>query len=166
MIRYVFITLFSISDQQARLPGDYFFKPARDSWQFQPYETNPYHPEQRSILTNSGIAVRSKSEMIIANALSFHHVPFRYEALLVLGNELRYPDFTIKLPSVEKPVFWEHFGLADRSDYLKSMAAKVHLYMEYDILPWRDLICTYEEDIRDSKRLRRLIEWFFGNNIR
>ena len=156
----------SLSETYRRLPMDYFFIPAENDWQNQPYETNPYLPEQRSIISNSGISVRSKSELIIANALDSCHVPYRYEAALLLGRNVKYPDFTIMRPFDGKLVYWEHFGLTDRADYMKSMTTKIHDYMENDIVLWRDLVCTFEDDIKDSKRIYQLIEWFILRNYR
>ena len=40
--------------------------------------------------------MRSKSEVIIADALTAAGVPYEYETPLVLGNEMRSPDFTIE----------------------------------------------------------------------
>jgi predicted GIY-YIG superfamily endonuclease len=154
----------SLSRTYQQLPVCYFFKHGNIDWQNQPYEINPYYPEQRSIITNNGIAVRSKSELIIANALELNSIPYRYEAALELGMDVKYPDFTIKRPTDGKLIYWEHFGLMDQADYMKNMASKIHFYAKNNIAPLRDLICTYEEDIRNSKRISQLIKWFFIQN--
>ena len=154
----------SLSKTYQRLPSDSFFITAQNDWPHQSYEMNPYHPEQRSIITDSGIAVRSKSEMIIANALDLYRIPYRYEAALDLGLVKRYPDFTIMRPVDEKLIYWEHFGLTDKSDYMQSMTAKIQLYLDHNIVPWSDLVCTFEDDIKDSKRIHHLISWFILRN--
>jgi hypothetical protein len=154
----------SLSRTYQQLPVCKFFKPVNNEWQNQPYKTNPYHPEQRSIITNSGVAVRSKSELIIANALELNSIPYRYEAALEFGVDIKYPDFTIKRPTDGKLFYWEHFGLMDQSDYLNNMAGKLYFYAKNSIAPGRDLICTYEEDVRNSKRISQLIKWFFSEN--
>ena len=44
--------------------------------------------------SNSGVRVRSKSELIIANMLEKYGIPYRYEyPLLLNGNDLVRPDF-------------------------------------------------------------------------
>ena len=43
--------------------------------------------------TSKGLAVRSKSELIIAEALSNAGIAFEYEKPLTLGGSVRYPDF-------------------------------------------------------------------------
>ena len=75
-----------------------------------PYEKNPFHPEQLIYQTKSGILVRSKSERMIADFLSEHGIPFRYEAKLLIDGKAYYPDFMI-LCEDDTLILWEHFGL-------------------------------------------------------
>jgi len=67
--------------------------------------------------TSSGLAVRSKSELAIAEALSHAGVTFEYEKPLTLGGSTRYPDFTIEDEISGRTVYWEHLGLLERPDY-------------------------------------------------
>ena len=46
--------------------------------------------------TMRGEAVRSKSEVIIADHLANRGLVYRYEAPLTLGGETRFPDFTVE----------------------------------------------------------------------
>ena len=66
-----------------------------DSWMNQPYVHNTNHPEHLIHKCISGQLVRSKSEVIIANALFLNQIPFRYECELVLNETTLFPDFTI-----------------------------------------------------------------------
>ena len=46
--------------------------------------------------TSKRLAVRSKSELLIAEAFGSADVDFEYEKPLTLGGQTRYPDFTIE----------------------------------------------------------------------
>ena len=62
------------------------------------------------------IAVRSKSEVIIANLLHERDIPFRYEQALYASDGSFYlPDFTVTWRG--KDYFWEHVGMLHREDY-------------------------------------------------
>ncbi len=62
------------------------------------------------------IAVRSKSEVIIANLLHDRDIPFRYEQPLYASDGSFYlPDFTVTWRG--KDYFWEHVGMLHREDY-------------------------------------------------
>ena len=66
--------------------------------------------------TLAQIAVRFKSEVIIANMLHERDVPFRYEQSLYAANCSFYlPDFTVTWRG--KDCFWEHVGMLHREDY-------------------------------------------------
>ena len=66
--------------------------------------------------TLAEIAVRSKSEVIIANMLHERDVPFRYEQPLYADDGSFYlPDFTVTWRG--KDYFWEHVGMLHREDY-------------------------------------------------
>ena len=66
--------------------------------------------------TLARIAVRSKSEVIIANMLHERDVPFRYEQPLYAADGAFYlPDFTVTWRG--KNYFWEHVGMLHRENY-------------------------------------------------
>jgi len=116
------------------------------------------HVDRLIYMTDSGINVRSKSELIIANALYQNGIPYRYEAALALGGENRYPDFTICRPSDGKVFIWEHLGLMDQDIYRQRNIEKLSLYARYGFLPFDNLICTYEHDIKNPAQIHRLIK--------
>jgi hypothetical protein len=85
--------------------------------------------------TSKGVAVRSKSELIIAEALANAGIAFEYEKQLVLGGATRYPDFTIEDEITGRTIFWEHLGMLERSDYRRSWEKKLAWYRANDVLP-------------------------------
>lgn len=124
-----------------------YFQPSSErllQWINSPYESNPKYPEQLIHKSPSGNLVRSKSEAMIDMYLFTHHIPFRYESSLTLGEVTLYPDFTIMHPGTNKIYYWEHFGRMDDSNYSKNVFSKLQLYNTYGITPGIQLITTYE----------------------
>lgn len=85
--------------------------------------------------TSKGVAVRSKSELVIAEALSHAKIEWEYEKALNLGESIRYPDFTIEDDVSGRTVYWEHLGLLNREDYRRAWQSKLSLYRANGILP-------------------------------
>ena len=115
-----------------------------DIWENSFFESNPHHPEQLVHKTFSGRIVRSKSEVIIDNALTINKIPFRYEAALELGSSLIYPDFTIRKPQSGDIIYWEHFGMMDNLSYSNKAFSKMQLFTQNNILPSIQLITSFE----------------------
>ena len=113
-------------------------------WAAEPFDPNPKYPEQLLHKTASGKLVRSKSEVIIDMFLHTHKIPFRYESPLQLNHITVYPDFTIRHPATGQFFYWEHFGLADQSEYRQNMISKLDLYTSHGLIPNINLITTYE----------------------
>lgn len=134
-----------------------------EEWTYAPYVTNEKHPEGLIHMCKAGKCLRSKSEVIIANALCEHKIPFRYEAVLELGEVVVYPDFTIIDPITEKVFYWEHFGMMDDEKYMNSWNQKMRIYIQNGIVPGIHLICTYEtkEHPIDSMQVQKIIENYF-----
>ena len=78
--------------------------------------------------TSKGVAVRSKSELLIAEALTAAAVDFEYEKPLTLSGQTRYPDFTIEDEISGRTIYWEHLGMLDRPDYRASWERKLAWY--------------------------------------
>jgi hypothetical protein len=85
--------------------------------------------------TSKGLAVRSKSELIIAEALANAGISFEYEKPLVLGGQTRYPDFTIDDEISGRTIFWEHLGMLERPDYRRSWEKKLVWYRTHQVVP-------------------------------
>ena len=79
--------------------------------------------------------MRSKSELIIAEALANAGIAFEYEKPLVLDGQTRYPDFTIEDEISGRTLFWEHLGMLDRPDYRRSWEKKLAWYRTHDVMP-------------------------------
>lgn len=144
-----------------------FFTPMSQElslWMNSPYEQNPKHPEHLIHQTISGISVRSKSESMIASALSQQKIPFRYECRLILNTVTLYPDFTIRHPKTGSYYYWEHFGLMNQTAYITSCFSKQQLYASCEIIPTIQLITTYEtpEHPLSIQKINTTIQQYFG----
>ena len=82
--------------------------------------------------------------MMIIKILKQHNIPYRYEAKLILGNTIIYPDFIIRHPKTGETYYWEHFGLIDDANYSKKTFSKLQAYTSNGIIPTINLITTYE----------------------
>jgi hypothetical protein len=85
--------------------------------------------------TSRGEAVRSKSEVIIANLLHAKGVDYHYEHPLELGGVVKYPDFTIEDDDTGITYLWEHCGLLHDRAYRRRWEEKQQWYREHGILP-------------------------------
>lgn len=117
--------------------------PAED-WSAQEYPQSTYMPESKIHTTTRGLKVRSKSELLIAEKLYAHSIPFRYEQVLSVNGIQFAPDFTIKTES-GKLIYWEHCGLTNNKEYMEKHRWKLSVYEEADIVPWDNLIITYDD---------------------
>lgn len=79
--------------------------------------------------TRRGIAVRSKSEVIVADVLDALGISYEYEQPLYSRTDpkdFRLPDFTV---SFEGDVFyWEHLGMLNLPSYLEAWERKQKWY--------------------------------------
>lgn len=125
--------------------------------------SNQMEPEKLIYMTRAGISVRSKSERLIADKLAEYALPFRYEARYenyAHGESfVAYPDFTI-LRADGREVVWEHFGLMNDGEYAAKTVRKIIDYQRGGCSLARDLICTFEEDIKDPQALDQIIQRF------
>ncbi|MCD6127697.1 MAG: ATP-dependent DNA helicase RecQ, partial [Methanomicrobia archaeon] len=108
--------------------------------------------------TLTGIMVRSKSEVIIANLLHERGIPFRYEVPLYAPDGTFYiPDFTITWKGEEW--YWEHLGMLDKVEYRNHWEAKREWYRKYGFS--ERLIITDEEEGIDSQKFEQIIQEYF-----
>ena len=113
-------------------------------WMQESYESNPRYPEKLIHKTMDGKRVRSKSEVIIANALHHHGIPYRYECAFRSEDMTIYPDFTICHPQNKQIFYWEHFGMMDLSAYANRAFEKLKMYASCQVIPTINLLTTYE----------------------
>lgn len=114
-------------------------------WADEPYERSRYRPEKLKKTTLSGLKVRSKSEAMIANTLFERGIPFRYEQVIFLGDGYLTPDFTF-MTADGSELYWEHAGMLTDPIYSLRHHQKMIQYETAGILPWKNLIVTYDID--------------------
>lgn len=144
-----------------------YFQPASEQllqWMNAHYESNQKYPEQLIHKSPSGNFVRSKSEVMIDMYLFTHHIPFRYESALTLGEVTLFPDFTIFHPNTNKIYYWEHFGRMDDTNYSKNVFSKLQLYNTHGITPGIQLITTYEtaENPLTFDTIENIVSFYFA----
>lgn len=144
------------------LPADFFLTPSQGGrviyhhadkasierhvkWAEQPYEKSTYMPEGLKHPTSAGIKVRSKSEQHIVEQLVNYGVPFRYEQVLHFGSVTMSADFTFEDYRHEE-FYWEHAGMMAEDYYRSGHRKKMDTYEANGIVPWENLIVTYDSD--------------------
>ena len=128
-----------------KFPREYFFpQPEESDWASQPYEQSSYMPERRIHTTSRGLLVRSKSELAISEAFYKYEVPFRYEQLLEIGAYKTAPDFMPRNKRTGEQLYWEHCGMPENEEYMKHHKWKMNLYESVGIVPWKNLIVSYD----------------------
>lgn len=80
-------------------------------------------------VTDNGTAVRSKSEVIVANAMTARKIDFKYEEPFTGGDgQTRYPDFTVVDDDSAETYFWEHLGMLHVPSYRRKWEHKLAWY--------------------------------------
>lgn len=103
------------------------------------------HGENLKSTSANGIKMRSRGEIIIAGRLDYYHIPYRYEDQYKHPDLDRVPDFKIRRPRDGKIIYWEHFGLVNDDEYMKGTGLKLTEYEVNGIVPWDNLIITYDQ---------------------
>ena len=133
-----------------------------NAWQAEKY-TGLSVPASSPFYTKKGEHVRSKSEIIIADRLYTNNIPYHYEKPIKFkGHQFQFPDFTILNKKTGEQLFWEHFGLLDRADYISESQLKLETFASAGIFPGHGLIITFESNQRplSTKYVDLLIEKF------
>lgn len=95
--------------------------------------------------SDNGEQVRSKSELIIANKLKQHNIPYKYEYPLVLSTGITvHPDFTCLNINTRQEFIWEHFGIMGDSEYMNKTLKKINDYAKSGYVLGRNFIATFE----------------------
>ncbi|MDO4745999.1 MAG: hypothetical protein Q4B18_05565 [Bacillota bacterium] len=128
------------------LPEEIFFPKQRkaNKWAELPYPQNTLYPEEKIHTTGRGLKVRSKSELFIADKLDMYLLPFQYDGIIYFENYAFSPDFMI--PTIEGMKYWEHCGKMAESKYRKRNQWKLTMYDKMGIVPWKNLIITYDSE--------------------
>lgn len=135
--------------QQLVTPVTLTDKQYAEQWQSVSWQGRPFVQDEHYLLTNRNEKVRSKSEVLIANALAKHGIPYRYEYPQSLKNSQNkiitfYPDFLCLNIKTRNEYIWEHFGLMDNTDYAQKAVRKLQFYAQNKIFSGRNLIITME----------------------
>lgn len=84
--------------------------------------------------TDKGERVRSKSEIMIANYLYRHNIPYLYEKPITFkSGRTVYPDFTILDVGERREKYLEHLGKLGDIDYMMRNIQKLNEYKENGI---------------------------------
>jgi len=148
----------SLPNSYQGTPPNYFYCPEVAQWVTEEYEKNTYSTPDGSYFSKRGIAVRSKSEALIASLLEDYNLPYRYDAILQLGDWRKSPDFIIRNPFNGRTFIWEHFGALHESGYEQKMNDKMSLYLQHGYVSFETLIYTFEFDLRSPVRLKNLVQ--------
>lgn len=122
-----------------QLPREYYrYKQKKKN-----YRKNPCHPEQS-----------------IGNALEEYGIEYTYDEGVIVGTRCYYADFIITCRDGTQ-IIWEHFGLIDSDkDYREHALQRMKDYREHGYYQWKNLIYTFEEDVRSLETIRQIIEEF------
>ena len=131
-------------------------------WQAKNYERKKDAPDG-SFLTLKNEAVRSKSEIIIANLLHDKKVPYHYEYPLKLSNGVTiHPDFFCLNKRTRQEFYWEHCGKMDDLEYTVSLTQRLSEYSRCGIIPGKNLILSFETGIipLETKAVQQIIKTY------
>ncbi len=147
----------------------------KTQWQKESWQGRPLSPDAPNLLTIRKERVRSKSELLIADALARYDIPYRYEFPLEVSTAAAqagknkaevikvYPDFLCLNVKKRAEYYWEHFGLIDNQDYAYKASRKLRLYAENNIIIGKNLIITMETQSEPLSTLviEKIIKEFF-----
>ncbi len=135
-----------------------------EEWCSKKYEGLPFSPEDTSeFYTAKGERVRSKSEVMIADTLYRHDIPYKYECPITLQNgRTKYPDFTVLNVRTRREYIWEHLGMMTDSEYVEANLKKLKDYERNGIMHGKQLILTMESHgyPLSTKSIEKIIETF------
>lgn len=129
-------------------------------WRNAKYDPMPIDNETE-FYSKSGIRVRSKSELMIADELEERGIPYRYEIPLYLrrAGNIR-PDFLCLNVRTRREFIWEHFGMMDNIAYANKNVTKLQSYAQDGYIPGKNMIITFETSQCpvSSVTIRKMIE--------
>ena len=145
-----------------------------DAWLKVEYRRKKLPDDAPPFYTDNNEHVRSKSEVIIANALKAAGVPYRYEFPLLMDKNAAdpdfpdydfcrlHPDFYCLNLRTRQEFAWEHFGMMDNPDYATRATEKLQFYAENGFFPGKNLIVTMEttQNQLSSKILKKIIKTY------
>lgn len=116
-----------------------------EQWLNEPYEKMGFNAFDPEYYTTRGDRVRSKSEILIADALYRHNIPYRYEYPVYDGVVLiGVPDFNCLNVRHRKDYYWEHLGMLGDEGYADRNVKKLEKYSLAERFDESRLILTFE----------------------
>ena len=116
-------------------------------WLDEPYEKLGFGKDEPEYYTARGERVRSKSEILIADALYRHDIPYRYEyPVYSHGVLIAAPDFNCLNVRLRREYYWEHLGMMGNEEYADRNVKKIGKYTLADDFDESRLILTMETD--------------------
>lgn len=143
-----------------RLPDEEYFR----QWLSVEYEKMGFAPDAPEHLTAGNQRVRSKSEIMIADALTRDRIAFRYEyPILIEGLGYVHPDFLCLHPVTRQVVLWEHFGMMDDPSYADQTTNKIEKYCNAGYHLGYNFIATFETSKHPlpSRHIEQIIQRYF-----
>ena len=133
-----------------------------ENWLSQPYEPKGFDENDVSdFRTVKDERVRSKSEIIIANALERKQVPYKYECPIYFEElGVIHPDFTALNVKRRKILYWEHLGKMDDPLYARKNTFRINVYQKNGLYLGDNLIVTMETSTMplDVRLLDKIID--------
>jgi len=118
-----------------------------ERWQNTPYTRLGFGKKAPEFYTTRGERVRSKSEILIADALLRNNIPYRYEYPVTHdGVIFAAPDFNCLNVRLRKDYYWEHLGMMGKEDYTERNVSKIDKYVLADDFDIKSLILTMETE--------------------
>lgn len=116
-----------------------------EKWIGEPYPKMGFNVDDPEYYTSRGERVRSKSEVLIAEALTRHNIPYRYEYPVFDGNRMiGVPDFNCLNVRLRKDYYWEHLGMLGDQEYAERNVKKIEKYTLAESFDESRLILTFE----------------------
>lgn len=113
--------------------------------------------------TSDNIMLRSKSELIIYEALKNAGLSVEYEKPLKIDNINYRPDFTIQGKYGGDVMYWEHLGMLSVPKYKMKWARKKSIYQKHGVVEGDNLIVSKDDERGgiSMKQIVKLIQRYF-----
>ena len=117
-----------------------------EQWLSVSYEHMGFDENDPEFYTPKGERVRSKSEILIADALIRNNIPYRYEYPVYneVGRPIGVPDFNCLNVRQRKDYYWEHLGKLGDANYANRNVSKLERYTLAEGFDASRLILTFE----------------------
>ena len=103
-----------------------------------------------------GMMMDSRGEMIVAQTLDELGLQYKYEPMVVIGDEVYYPDFIVYLPEFQRCFFIEFMGRLDDDRYINRNKFKMMDYLRIGMVINKDILifCGYENSMISADEMK------------